>query len=227
MLRKVLFAATAAAVILPSSVSAQLSFGVAARGGSLGLGGEAAVGFSRFVTVRAGIGVLPLGYTGEAEDVRYRIEATSPLSNFAVDFYPGLADLRISGGMLFFPEPTTFDGRYSGTVQIGNNTYTDEEVGELMGELDHGSSAPFVMIGLGRQTNRGIGIFFDLGAAFMKEQRFTYEVTGGIAADPSHPRYAEFQANLEAERQDIEDTVNEYLKFYPIVSAGIRFGFGF
>jgi hypothetical protein len=204
MLRHVMIAVTAAAVLLPVPAAAQVSFGVAARGGSLGLGGELAAGYGRHITVRAGIGVLPLGYTGDAEDVRYRIEATSPVSNFTVDLYPGLADLRISGGMMFFPEPTTFAGRFSGTVQIGNETYTDEEVGTLVGELDHGSSAPFVMIGLGRQTNRGLGIFLDLGAGFMKEQRFSYQVTGGIAADTSHPRYAEFQANLEAERQEID-----------------------
>lgn len=225
MVRRVLLVSAIAAAVLPTAVSAQLSFGVAARGGSLGLGGEAAIGYSRFLTVRGGIGVLPLSYTGEAEDIRYHIDATSPLSNLTLDFYPGLADFRISGGMMFFPEPTTFDARYSGTVQINGATYTDEEVGELVGELDHGSSAPFVMIGLGRQTNRGIGIFLDLGAAFMKEQRFTYEVTGGVAADPNHPRHAEFEANLEAERQQLEDEANRYLKLYPMLSAGIKFGF--
>lgn len=224
MLRVLLVVLTAAAA-LSAPASAQLSFGIAARGGSLGLGGEAAIGYGRHLSVRGGIGILPLSYTGEAEDVRYHIRATSPLPNLVVDFHPGLADFRLSGGVLFLPEPTTFDGRFSGTVQIGGRSYTDEEVGELAGRLDHGTAAPFAMIGLGRQTNPGLGIYLDLGAAFMGEQRFTYAVTGGIAADSSHPRYAEFEADLEQERQEIEDRANRYLKIYPILSAGVRFGF--
>ena len=83
MLRKVLIAACAA-VLLPTAVSAQsIGVGVAARAGSLGFGGELAVNVTRYVGVRAGIGVLPLSYTGDVEDINYHIDSTSPISNAA------------------------------------------------------------------------------------------------------------------------------------------------
>jgi hypothetical protein len=223
MLRRVLIAA--AMLIVPISVSAQsIGVGIAARAGSLGFGGEVAVSVTRYVGVRAGIGALPLSYTGDVEDINYHIESTSPMKNIGIDFYPGFFDVRLGGGLLFISKPTTFDARYSGTIMINGQPYSDAEVGALVGEVDHGSAAPYALIGLGRQTNKGIGIFFDLGAAFLEEQRFSYGVTGAFS-DPSTPGYDEFQANLAAEAQAIEDDVNKYVKVYPILSAGIKFGF--
>lgn len=219
MLRKVLIAAVAV-IMLPMSVSAQtVGVGVAARAGSLGFGGEVAVSVTRYFGVRAGIGALPLSYTGDVEDIEYHIESTSPMKNIGVDFYPGFFDLRLGGGLLFITNPTTFDAQYSGTIDINGQTYTDAEVGELRGDVDHGSAAPYAIIGLGRQTNKGIGIYLDLGAAFLEEQRFTYTATGALAGQP------DFEAQLAAEAQEIEDEVNRYVKVYPILSAGIKFGF--
>jgi hypothetical protein len=218
MMRKVLIAA--AMVMLPLSASAQsIGVGIAARAGSLGFGGEVAVNVTRYVGVRAGIGALPLSYTGDVDDINYHIESTSPMKNIGIDFYPGFFDVRLGGGLLFISKPTTFDARYSGTININGQDYTDAEVGALVGEVDHGSAAPYALIGLGRQTNKGIGIFFDLGAAFLEEQRFRYTTTGALQNDPT------FQQELAIEAQAIEDDVNKYVKIYPILSAGIKFGF--
>jgi hypothetical protein len=103
---------TCTLIALPMSASAQtIGVGIAARAGSLGFGGEVAVGVSRYLGVRAGIGVMPLSYTGDVEDVNYRVESTSPMKNIGVDFYPGFFDLRLGGGLLFISNPTTFDAR--------------------------------------------------------------------------------------------------------------------
>jgi hypothetical protein len=218
MLRKILIAA--ALFVLPMSVSAQsIGVGIAARAGSLGLGGEAAVNVTRFLGVRAGIGALPLSYKGDVDEINYHIQSTSPMKNIGVDFYPGFFDVRVGGGLLFISKPTTFDARYSGTVMINGQPYTDAEVGDLVGRVDHGGAAPYAIIGLGRQTNKGLGIFFDLGAAFLEEQRFHYTVTGVLQNDQA------FQQELAAEAQRVEDEVNKYVKVYPILSAGIKFGF--
>ncbi|HEX6307604.1 MAG TPA: hypothetical protein VFZ69_05410 [Longimicrobiales bacterium] len=219
MQRKILLAVLSA-IMLPMSASAQsIGVGVAARAGSLGFGGELAVSVTRYFGVRAGIGAMPLSYTGEVEDVRYHVESTSPITNIGLDFYPGIYDLRLGGGVMFIRNPTIFDAQYSGTITINGQQYSDAEVGALVGELDHGSKAPYAIIGLGRQTNKGIGIYLDLGAAFLEEQRMSYSASGALRDD------ANFQAELEAEARKIEDEVNRYVKVYPILSAGIKFGF--
>ena len=219
MMRKLLIAVSAA-VVLPAAASAQMiGVGVAARAGTFGFGGEVAVNVTRYFGVRAGIGAMPLSYDGDVEDVRYNIDSTSPMKNIGVDFYPGLYDIRLGGGLLFISNPTTFDAEYSGTVTINGTEYSNAEVGALSGELDHGGAAPYAIFGLGRQTNKGIGIFLDLGAAFLEEQRFAYSTTGALRDDPT------FQSELAAEAQKIEDDVNKYIKVYPILSVGIKYGF--
>ena len=223
MLRRILLAASAA-VLLPTGAAAQhIGVGVAARAGSLGFGGEVAVNVTRYIGVRGGVGALPLSYTGDVEEVRYHIDSASPLANVGVDFYPGFHDVRLGGGMMFIRNSTTFDARYTGNVTINGQQYSGADVGELRGDLDHGSAAPYVVLGLGRQTNRGIGIFLDLGAAFLEEQRIHYSVSGPIS-DPDNPGHEQFQADLAEEARRIEDRVNRYVKVYPILSAGIRYG---
>lgn len=207
------------ALAVPAVASAQ-SFGVAARAGTLGFGGEAAYQISDNFAVRAGVGTYPFSITGELTDARYEITPPSSLLNAGVDFYPGWLDFRIGAGMLMIGDETQFDAQYTGgTVVIDGQEYTDEEAGTVRGELDHGAAAPYANIGLGRHTGGGIGIFADFGAAFLGEQNVTLTATGPAAQN------AEFQDRLDAEREDIETEVRKYVKVLPIISVGIRFGF--
>ena len=216
MMRKLLAVALLAGV-LPAAASAQ-GIGVGARIGTLGVGGEIAVGLSSRFEVRGGFGVLPVEISRTYSDVEYTIEPTSPLANIGVDFYPLGTSLRIGAGMLFLSEPTTLGGEFTGTVEIGDRTYTGSEVGTLSGELDHGSRAPYAIVGFGSHTGRGIGLFLDLGAAFMSDPVLRLEATGPVADDP------QFQADLERERAEAEEDAKDFLKVLPIASIGIRIG---
>ncbi|HSJ08550.1 MAG TPA: hypothetical protein VK928_01525 [Longimicrobiales bacterium] len=215
-MRKILLVAAALAV--PMSASSQ-SIGIAARAGSLGLGGEAAVGFGSIV-LRGGFGVIPIEFNRTYSDIDYSLKPTSPIMNIGVDFYPGGGGLRFGAGMMLLSEPTVLDGEFDGTVRIGNNTYTDSEVLALHGELDHGGAAPYVLVGFGRHTATGFGIFLDLGAGFLKEAAFTLDATGAVTQSD------QFRADLEVERADAEQKAKDYLKIFPIASIGIRFGLG-
>lgn len=215
MVRRILL--VAAAVMVPATASAQ-NFGVAARAGSMGVGGEASLAFGRLI-VRGGYGVIPVEFEGTYSDIDYTIEPTSPLMNVGVDYHLSQR-MRIGGGLLMVNEPTTLNGEFEGSVTIGNDTYEDEEVGALVGELDHGGAAPYVIIGFGRQNAPGLRFFLDLGAAFMKEATFDLTATGVAASQP------QFQADLERERLDAEEAAKDYLRVLPIISLGVRFGFG-
>ncbi|HUF50697.1 MAG TPA: hypothetical protein VMN60_07690 [Longimicrobiales bacterium] len=216
MMRKFLIAAVAVLVV-PIAAPAQ-SLGVSARAGSLGIGGELSLGLTGRLAVRGGIGVLPFEVNRSYSDVDYTIEPTSPLANVGIDFYPGLGGLHIGGGLLLVSQPTTLTGEYTGTVDIGGRTYTGAEVGTLTGELDHGSSAPYLLLGFGRHTGAGFGFFADLGAAFMKDPALTLEASGPAANNQ------QFQDDLERERAEAEADAKEFLKILPILSLGVRIG---
>jgi hypothetical protein len=216
MLRRTLILAAAVAM-LPLPAPAQ-TVGIGMRAGTFGLGGELSVRLTDNLAVRGGVGVLPVEWTGDLGDISYTVKPTSPLGNVGIDFFPGGAGLRLGAGLLFISETTDLTGEYSGTVRIGDRTYTGAEVGSLTGLLDHGSMAPYVNIGFGRGAARGLGLFLDLGAAFMAEPSLTLRATGPATQS------AEFQQNLEKERQKAEEDARRYLRIFPMVSIGLRFG---
>jgi hypothetical protein len=218
MLHRTMTAALAAVVLLPATVSAQ-SFGVAVRGGSMGFGGEAAVQLSREIALRGGVGFYPFSYTGELTDVRYTVTPPSRMLNLGLDFYPGLMDLRIGGGMLAISNETSMVAKFQNEVMVDGQSYSSDQITSLDGFLSHGPTAPYVNIGMGRHTGLGLGIFADFGAAFLSQQNVRLEAQGPYA------QHAEFQARLENERQSIETDVRRYLKLLPIFSLGIRYGF--
>jgi hypothetical protein len=205
------------ALALPIGAHAQ-TLGIGARVGTLGLGGEVSFRLTDHLGVRGGMGVIPVEYEGEWDDLGYTITPTSPLTNIGVDVYPMGGGFRIGGGLLFFTEETTVFGQHVGQVEIGGNVYQGSDLGTLTGSLDHGAMAPYAIVGFGRTTARGIGLFLDLGAAFLAEPSLTVTASGPIASN------AQFQADLEEHRQQAEEDAAAYLRLLPIISLGLRFG---
>lgn len=215
MLRRFLLLAFAATA-LPAAVNAQ-AFNVSARAGTLGLGGEVGVTVLSNLGVRGGVGVIPIDYEGTYSELDYSVTPTSPLMNLGVDFYTGFGTLRVGGGVLVLSNPTEMSGEYVGTFEVGDETFVGDA--RIDGELDHGSAAPYVIFGTGRATGSGMGIFLDIGAAFLSEPELTLTASGTATQDPR------FQEALEEERQAAEQDANDFLRILPIFSFGFRFGF--
>ena len=63
------------------------------------------------------------------------------------------------------------------------------------------------------------GFFVDLGVAYQGAPELELDPFGNATALPG------FNANLETERQDIEDALGKYFRFYPVISLGFSIGF--
>lgn len=211
---------TTAAVLLVLSAAATQgqSIAVGGRAGTLGLGAEAAVGIGQRLGVRAGFGVIPMKPTGTFSDVKYEVEPPSPLMTLGLDFYL-TKGLRLFGGVLMGADTTTIIGEYTGTVQIGDQTYTGSQVGTLTGGVEANSLAPYAGIGFGHYFGSGLGLTLDLGAAKLDPQ-LTLVAGGPIKND------ATFQANLEKERQSTQDDLDKYAKWYPVINLGLHISLG-
>lgn len=214
MLRRLVVTAVLT-VLLPAAATAQ-SINVSARAGTLGVGGELGLNLTSKLALRAGAGIIPIDLEATYSDLEYSVKPASPLLNAGFDFYPGLGGLRIGGGVLLVSKPTELEGTYTGTYQIGESTYTGTT--QLFGEMDHGSAAPYVVIGTGHATGRGMGFFLDLGLGFLKEPALTLTASGDATQHP------DFEENLERERAAAEQAAKDYLRVLPIFSIGFRFG---
>lgn len=230
MRKSALVLTVATLVALPAAATAQ-GFGVAARAGTLGIGAEAAVGLSSSLVVRGGLGLMPLTvdatrFWDVGQGVTADLKLPKSWYNIGVDIYPGGGSFRIGGGMLYKPDDPTITGKADATASfdIGGHTYTASDVAEIKGALSSKSSAPYVLIGFGNHTKSGLGLFLDLGVAFMGEPTVTLEATSGNSTIINS---TQFKDNLEAERQKLENDLPTWAKkYWPIANIGIKLGVG-
>ena len=216
MKRMVWALAIIAGAILPTAVQAQL--GIAARGGSFGLGGEVSFDINRHLGLRGGIGTVPVKPSGTFGEVDFKITPPSTLANAGIDVYPLGGIFRLSGGFLLNHD-FSMEGQYTGTQTININgvAYTGTEAGTVRGEFNYSSTAPYVSFGFSGR-GRGIGLSLDTGAAMLGAPELLLTANGSAAQNPT------FLQNLRAEQQKDQDKANKYMKILPLVSLGIRIG---
>ena len=220
----------AALILLPGAVEGQ-GFAIAGRAGTLGIGAEAALGLGSNLAVRGGIGLLPIErdassfWDAGGNDVDLTIKLPEKWYNVGLDLYLG-GGFRIGGGMLFKPDDPTLTGTLSGTasIEIGGQTYTASDVAEVVGSVDSKSQAPYAIIGFGKHVKSGVGLFLDLGVAFLGDSPVTLTATKGNATVINSP---DFQSRLRQEEATLEADLPTWArKYWPILNVGIKVGIG-
>lgn len=226
MFRTNLVLAAVLSLTLPVAAGAQV-FALAGRAGTIGLGAEAAVGFGERLTLRGGLGLTPVEIdAGSLVEVGDQVEATLTLPkawyNLGADLNLG-AGFRIGGGMLFKNDDPELEAILpsGGTIEIDGVEYSGSQVQSVTGVLDSKDQAPYAILGFGSTQGAGIGLFFDLGVAFLGDPEVALSATGDQAVVGSN----EFQNRLRQEEQRVEDEAGEYLRLWPILNLGVRIGF--
>jgi hypothetical protein len=218
MRKGILALSTALILVLPSAVSAQ-GFGVAGRVGTQGVGGEVALGLTSAFVIRGGASTSPYEPNVTMNDVNVTLKLPQWYS-VGADLYLGGA-FRIGGGMLFKSEDPSIEGVFTANQDIGGRSFTPAELGTLTGVLASKSQVPYVLIGFGNHTSTGIGLFLDLGVAFLGDPEISLSSSGGSFGDQ-----AELISRLNAEAADWEDQAGSYLNYWPILNIGLRIGVG-
>lgn len=209
--------ATLLLAFAPAAAQAQLS--IAPRLGTLGLGVDVGLGLASVVTARGGFGFIPVEPRGTFDDVEYQVSIPGALT-LGLDLHPGGGGFRLSGGVMIQNGDLAIESTPSGSVEIGDESYPAEQVGTLRGEVSSADVAPFVTLGFGKHGQPGLGLFLDLGVAFLGDPGVTLSADGEAAGQP------EFQAALRDEEDRVRDDIEMYGRFYPIVNLGLRIGLG-
>jgi hypothetical protein len=107
----------------------------------------------------------------------------------------------------------------TGSVEVGDTTYTAAQVGVLTGRVEPKSFAPTLTLGWGGGLSKGLKFGVDAGVMFQGSPKVTQLSATGTAANT-----AGFQTALAQERAEIEDDIDKF-KLYPILqlSLGYRF----
>ncbi len=223
MLRTKMFSLALALIGIPSAAICQVSAGV--RIGTLGVGPELALGINSRIAIRGGIGVTKYHYDGTVSDKRYSIDTPSSIWNIGVELSPFANAFHLSAGVLHRPQ---FDltGTYTGTTRIGNNDYagTVRLVGNVKNTTEIG---PYAGLGFGRMTKKGFGVSFDLGVATLGDGKLSFtQATCTASNGQPCPNQSQFQSDVNTEAAKASNDFGKYLKWHPILSLSLHYGFG-
>ena len=154
------------------------------------------------------------------DDIEYNVDLKLMSLSALLDWHPFEGSFRISGGVLYNGNEIEVDSKLSGSYQVGDKTYTAQEVGTLKGKIDFNKMAPY--LGLGWDTSfgkdKGFGFLFELGAIYQGSPDVNLSADGLLASNQ------DFQNNLAKEEENMQRDVDDY-KFYPVVSLGLSYRF--
>jgi hypothetical protein len=209
--------------LLASAHPSMAQFAVRAKAGTTGVGGDVSFSVIPRIALRAGATMMPVKPEGTFSDVNYQVELPSPLFTAGADLYL-LGGVRLMGGLLFGAQHTDITGIYNGSATIGGQQYSGAELGELVGRVSARRVAPFVGLGFGKSVGPGVGLSLDVGGAFLGTPTLDLNATG-TCMNNTQCRAA-LQTNLSREEAEIQPELEKYAKVFPMISLGLRVGFG-
>lgn len=188
---------------------------------TLGVGIEAEQRFSSQIGGRLGFNYFTFEYDGVEDDIDYDFELDLQSLAALVDWHPFEGSFRITGGGLLNGNELNSNARPTEIYDIGDNTYTPEEVGTLKGKIDFDDFVPY--LGIGWNTTFGEeesswGFIADLGVVFQGTPSAKLSSNGTLAGTGA------FDADLAKEEKDLQDDLNEF-EMYPVISIGITRSF--
>ncbi len=195
----------------------RISIGI--TGGTLGIGPEIGVRVADNFGVRGNATFLSFSGDYDSDDVTYNGKLKLKSYGVMADLYPFGSHFRVSAGARINRNRVDLSATPTGTTEIGGVEYSAAQIGTLSGRGETKKVAPALTLGWSGAKRRGFMFGFDAGVLFQGAVRVReFRATGALAND------ATFRANLETERRDLQDDVDDY-KVYPIVQFAIGYRF--
>lgn len=198
------------------------------RGLAVGVGGgttgglvEAQAQVTTYIQVRGGFNYFSYGVDDEYDDVAY--EGDLDLSTLAafLDVRPFANSFILTGGAYFGDKSLNLNATPTQPVEIGDQTFTPAQVGQLALDATLEDVAPFVGLGFDTtfQGSGRVGFKIIAGAMFTGSPSVNLTSTGGALSND-----AAFLAEVAQEEQNLQDEVNDY-EVYPVVQLGLTLRF--
>ncbi|MDJ0634471.1 MAG: hypothetical protein QNJ34_14890 [Xenococcaceae cyanobacterium MO_188.B29] len=203
-------------------------FGIAPEVSTLGLGGSVAARIIPELNARVGINGFGVGIDYEETDTTYEGDINLFNVSTLVDYYPfKRSGFHLSAGLVFSDNGAdgTANASSGETIEIGDSTFTAEELGSVDAEVSLTSDvAPYLGIGWGNPVakNKNLGFWFNLGVMFGGSPEVAITPNFGSAATPAIQ--AEINQAIEREVDDIEDDL-DFINIYPVLSLGLYYHF--
>jgi hypothetical protein len=214
-----LLATTALCALPAAAEEGRVTVGIS--GGTYGIGPELAYRFNEHVGLRASGGFLTHNDSEDIDDIDYDSKLKLKSVGAALDWFPAGGGFRVSVGGRANNNKIHLRGTPNTNVEIGDITYTPAQAGTLTGTVEGAHSfAPTLTLGYGGKLAPGFTLGFELGVMAQGSPKIrNLQSTGGTLSSN-----AAFLAELEQERQQAEDDVDNF-KLWPVLQLGFLYRF--
>ncbi len=217
---------TKAAVLLTllaisATASANDDFWVGVKAGTLGYGVEGSWRPLGWLDLRAGANFYDYDDTGSKAGVNY--DATLALDTIYVtgNFSFPLSPFRLTAGAFTNNNEMQMVSQAMPSYDLGaTQGYLPAEVGSLRSVTSFDGVSPYIGGGFDFSVMNRLGLSLDFGVLWQGDPQVSLTSDGALALIND----AGFLADLEAERQELENELED-LKAYPVISIGFNFNF--
>jgi hypothetical protein len=215
-----LVAAVLAGIAVPAHAQeAAGGFSAGVTGGTLGIGPEVGYRISETIGVRANATFFNFDRDVDSSDINYNGDLKLQSGGVMVDIHPFGGGFRVSAGARIGNNRVRLTATPTADVEIGDETYTPEQVGKLTGDVEANDFAPTLTVGWGGGLTRGLKVGIEAGAMFQGSPEVkNLRATGLLGSDPA------LRASLLEEEAEIEDDIDNF-KVYPILQLSIAYRF--
>jgi len=216
----IVIAAISIIVLFFSSMSHAQSISVGLKVSTLGAGVEAEGAFTKSIGARISANYFTYDYEGTEDEIKYNFDLTLQSALALLDWHPFQGSFRLSGGLIYNGNKLEAKAEPATTYEIGDTTYTAEDIGTLTGEITFKDIVPY--FGLGWDTSFGkknrLGFVFDLGVVYQGSPEVNLSADGPIASDKT------FQDDLAKEEENLQSSLDDF-KYYPVIAIGLNYRF--
>ena len=214
----------------PLSATAQGRNGLTIGAGTLGIEAIYTRNLNSHFDIVLGYSALDYDDTFTDDDGNsFTGSATIEAPRIGLQFFP-LPFLNMEVGMVFGAPDLGIEAHpnESDQFQIGSNSYASSEIGYLTGNVDfENETAPYLLLGIGRNVGGGLGLSFSIGA-------IQYGAPSvDLRTEDCNFSFSDLQlsatclalaADVEAEERQVNADLDEF-ELWPFARIGLTYSF--
>jgi hypothetical protein len=223
-LARILRLGAAAIALCLSGTCVAEGLGLGVYASSAGVGAALTVGVLPVLNVRAGGQAFSLSRTRVESGTSYDATVRLRSAMLLVDVHPLAGSFRASAGIYYSRNEVTARSDESTFVTLDGTRYPVALFGQVSGTASARRVCPYAGIGWGNAVKAGrpVRLAVDVGVSYQGSPEIAVSAEPSIAVPPDVEQ--RFRADLERERQRIEDDAEDYT-LYPVVSVGLSYRF--
>jgi hypothetical protein len=208
--------------ILASEIAMADTFAIGPKIGTQGLGLEGRARINDNLIARLGVNYFQYNHTYTEGGVSYKGKLQLLTVPLMLDFHPmDNSGFRVSAGVAYNDNNLKANAKASNSVIINGHVYTPSQIGQMSTKLTLGNKiAGIASIGYDSSLMgpNPFSFSFEAGVMFSGDPKLRVKTTG-LAATRQEVR------DYESNAREALNQVKKYLRYYPILSIGVKYSF--